>query len=341
MNNSELNILVIGLGSMGKRRIRCLKLLGVKNIYGYELRKDRISEAASKYNIKIIRNLNHIKENYIIHGVIISTPPDKHMEYMNWALENSIHMMIEASVIIDGLSNFLDKSKDKEIAVCPSCTMSFHPAIKKIKEVIETGKLGKVSNLLHHMGHYLPYWHKYEHVSDYYVSKRETGAAREIVPFELTWLIDLIGLPKSVFCKHKKSIHIDGAENIDDTYNILFDYDDKMAIISVDVVSRQCTRSLEIVGSLGHLKWRWELDAIELYFNDEDEATFINYEQTPSAPGYNSNISEQMYVEEIDSFLSHIKGTGIFPNTLKKDIEILNLLKCAEQSQSLSREIII
>ena len=341
MNNDKLSILVIGLGSMGRRRIRCLEELGVKNIYGYDLRADRTSEVKSQHKITILDDLEVFIEIKNIRAVIICTPPDQHLEYMNWAFDNSIDMMIEASVIIQGLRNFLKKSENSQISICPSCTMNFHPAIKKIKEIIENGTLGKVSNVLHHSGHYLPYWHKYEHVSEYYVSTRETGGAREIVPFELTWLMNLIGMPKSVFCKHKKTILIDGAEGIDDTYNILLDYDDKMAVISVDVVSRQCTRTLEIVGSLGHLKWRWELDTVELYFDDENEAVLVSYDQSPSAPGYNQNISEQMYIEETNSFLKQLQREGTFPNTLKDDLQVLNLLECAERSQALSREVSI
>lgn len=41
------NFLVIGLGSMGKRRVRCLQALGVlnENIYGIDTREDRCIEA--------------------------------------------------------------------------------------------------------------------------------------------------------------------------------------------------------------------------------------------------------------------------------------------------------
>ena len=40
-----MNLLVIGLGSMGKRRIRCLQALEVKNIVGFDTRDDRCRSA--------------------------------------------------------------------------------------------------------------------------------------------------------------------------------------------------------------------------------------------------------------------------------------------------------
>ena len=47
-------------------------------------------------------------------------------------------------------------------------------------------------------GSILPDWHTYEDVSEYYVSKKETGGGREIVPFELTWITLVLGFPKRV-----------------------------------------------------------------------------------------------------------------------------------------------
>ena len=54
--------LIIGLGSMGKRRVRCLKVLGISqdNIYGMDKRADRCREAKEKYGIHIIKDENEI-----------------------------------------------------------------------------------------------------------------------------------------------------------------------------------------------------------------------------------------------------------------------------------------
>ena len=48
-------------------------------------------------------------------------------------------------------------------------------------------KIGSKSNF----GHFLPNWHPWEDYRKFYASKKETGAAREVVPFELIWIIAL------------------------------------------------------------------------------------------------------------------------------------------------------
>jgi len=47
-----LKILVVGLGSMGKRRIRNLVKLGYRDILGFDTQKLRRNESSRKYKIK-------------------------------------------------------------------------------------------------------------------------------------------------------------------------------------------------------------------------------------------------------------------------------------------------
>ena len=47
-----LKILVVGLGSMGKRRIRNLVKLGHRDILGFDTQKLRRNESSRKYKIK-------------------------------------------------------------------------------------------------------------------------------------------------------------------------------------------------------------------------------------------------------------------------------------------------
>ena len=49
-----MNFLIIGLGSMGKRRVRNLQALGYRNIIGFDMREDRRKEAKEKYGIQTV-----------------------------------------------------------------------------------------------------------------------------------------------------------------------------------------------------------------------------------------------------------------------------------------------
>ena len=81
MKEKKLSFLVIGLGSMGKRRIRNLQHLGYHDISGFDLREDRCKETAAKYQIPVFSSLEAALDKAKPTAVIISVPPDKQKSY--------------------------------------------------------------------------------------------------------------------------------------------------------------------------------------------------------------------------------------------------------------------
>jgi predicted dehydrogenase len=324
-----MNFLVIGLGSMGKRRIRCLKDLGYKNIIGFDPREDRRKESEDNYNIKTIENIN-LLDSSEIKAFIISTPPDKHDEYIELAINNKKPVFVEASVILDKIPYLNKLAKKNKVLVTPSCTLKFHPAIKIIKDIVTSKKYGKLTNFSYHSGQFLKDWHPWENVKDFYVSKEETSACREMVPFELTWIVDIFGFPKKIKGYYGKTMDI-GAD-IDDTYVISLDFGNCYGNLTVDVISRYATRSLILNLEYGQILWRWDKNIVKLY--DAVTKKWIDYKQIEgrSVEGYNRNIIEEMYIEEIKTFIEAINGAKEFPNSLDDDIKVLELLQEVERS---------
>ena len=329
-----MNFLIVGLGSMGKRRVRCLKALGYENndIAGFDLREDRRKEAEQKYGIKTYSDIGKALDAEKPSAFVISVPPDFHHIYMKTAIENGIHFFVEASVVDTDMDIIKEKLRNTDIVAAPSATLLFHPAIKVISEIIKNGKLGKISNIIFHSGQYLPDWHTYEKVEEYYVSNPATGGAREIVPFELTWLTNLFGLPERVCGNVRKTIAIEGAEKIDDTYNFLLDYEDVLASITIDAVSRHATRRLVINGDQKQLIWDWNLNNVQVYDPLTNKWENISYEMKAAESGYNLNIGENMYIDELNAFIQAIEEKKPFINSIENDHNVLKLLYAIEQA---------
>ena len=230
------NYLVIGLGSMGKRRVRCLIALGVapNNIWGIDIRADRRQEAHKRYGIHVATETDNIDFSNI-KAVIVSLPPDKHFMGAKIAIDHSKPVFIEASVLMEDVKA-IEKYNAGKVFIAPSCTMNFHPLIKEIKKIVQENALGKVCNFSYHSGQFLPDWHPWENVKDFYVSNRKTGGAREIVPFELTWITDIFGMPLDIKGYFKKTADI-GCD-IEDTYVCALNYRDMVGSMTVDVGAR-------------------------------------------------------------------------------------------------------
>lgn len=327
-----MKILVVGLGSMGKRRIRCLKVLGEDSLAGFDPREDRRREAAGQYDIACFDDYAEALRIFRPEALVISVPPDLHHVYISSAIEQKLHFFVEASVVDTGMHETIESLKGLGIVAAPSATLHFHPAIRLIDSIVKSGELGKLSNVLLHSGQFLPDWHTYEPVSDFYVSNRPTGGGREIVPFELSWFTRVFGWPRMVAANYRKTIDIPGAEYIDDTYNMLLDYANFLAVVTVDVVSRYATRRLVVNGGAKQLYWSWDENRVRVYDPSAGVWEDRLYEMKGAAAGYNANIGENMYVEELRNFLDAIRGKRPFFNTMEEDHRVLRLLYKAESS---------
>src|SRR5947208_5509475 len=156
-----MKILVTGLGSMGRRRVRNLLYVGGHEVAGVEPSDARRGEVESELGITAWPDFEDGLA-WSPDAIVISTPPDKHSEFAVAAARAGIHFFTEASVVRDGMDELIEAVAPAEIVAAPSCTMRFHPAVRLLKERLESGTIGRPLAFTHHVGQYLPDWHPWE-----------------------------------------------------------------------------------------------------------------------------------------------------------------------------------
>jgi predicted dehydrogenase len=320
-----MRFLVVGLGSMGKKRLRCLALLGHEAV-GYDVREDRRREAEARYRVRTVARLEDLDLDEF-DAYIVSTPPHLHNPYIELALEHRKPVFVEASFRLEGLEELNRRAKELKVLVAPSRTMIFHPAIREIRRIVKSGEYGRPTNFTYHCGQYLLDWHPYESPREFYAGKRETGGGpREIVPFELFWITDILGMPKRIKGYYGKTMEL--GVDVDDTYAFTLEFDRLYGALVIDTVARYPTRSLILNLERAQILWRIDEDIVKLY--DADLKRWIHYhmpqEKTVPEDGFHV-----MYVEELKAFIDAVEGRGEFPNTLDRDIEVIRLLYQLEE----------
>jgi hypothetical protein len=100
----------------------------------------------------------------------------------------------------------------------------------------------------------------------------------------------------------------------------------------VDVVARYALRRLVLNMERAQVQWSWDEKVVNLYDADRGAWTRIEEPQGAAAAGYNVNIVEEMYIDEMRSFLAAARGEGTFPNTLADDVRILEILETVEST---------
>lgn len=328
-----MRVLLVGIGSMGRRRLRNLAVLGESDVVAFDPVEARREQAAREHGVEVVGELTP----ELLAGVdamIISTPPQWHDPYIALAIENRIPAFIEASVLSEGLPDLAAAASDAGVLLCPSCTMRFHPAIRVIADLVRSSRLGRVTTWTYYMGQYLPDWHPWEDIRSFYVGMRDTSATREMVPFELTWLLDIVGRPSRVAGLLGSTI--DMGVDIDDTYLVALSGDGWMGALTVDVVARHALRQLVMNLERGQIRWRWDTGVVEVFDADTGEWEHVEVaDDTVAAEGYNPNITERMYIDEMAAYLAAVRGEQAFPNTMADDIAVLAV---RDRIESIGRE---
>ena len=177
---------------MGKRRIRNLQNLGQNKIIGFDVRKDRREESKKKYHIETYADVDEAI-NQKPDLIIISTPPDLHLKYVEIAIKNKIPFFTELNLISKDVKKIITCLEKSKIKGFPSCTFYFHPVVLKLKQLLQKKSIGKIILVSHHTGQYLPNWHPWEDYRKFFVSKKETGGAKEILAIDSIWLSNIFG----------------------------------------------------------------------------------------------------------------------------------------------------
>ena len=339
----NFRFLIIGLGSMGKRRIRNFFYHKIKkeNIVGVDPRKDRREEVVKRYGVRTFENFQKAVREFNPDVYIISTPADKHHIYFLHAARNKKHLFVEHPVSDRGYKELMS-IMDSSFVVAPSCTLRFHPAVKIIKEILDKKKIGKILSFQYHFGQYLPNWHPWENFRDVYFSKKNTGACREMFGFELVWLDFALGLGKISEITGFTEKLSDLQMTADDRYTALLKFENKISgNITIDLISKKPFRTLRIIGSDGVLEWEWQENQIRIFDkknldnNSKFKWKIINLKKGRSEKNYIT--TEEMYEEEIGHFLNAIENKSKYPFTLKESLNYLKALFALEKSAKIKK----
>ena len=317
-----MNIAVIGLGSMGKRRIRLIRTVYPDYIIvGIDGREDRRQEASEQFDISCYESLDQI--NAPINCVFVCTSPLSHNAIIHDALSRGFHVFTELNLVSDCYDENMALAKDKGVVLFLSSTFFYREEIKYIRERIATDNRW---NYIYHIGQYLPDWHPWESYKDFFLGDKRTNGCREIMAIELPWLIGTFGDISDVTAIGDKMTGL----NIDYKDNFIIQITHKngnKGCLIVDVVSPVAVRKLEIYSEGKYLLWNGTPESLA-EFNSESKRLekVILSEQTEHMEGYSSFVVENAYKNEINEFFDVVLNGKTPLYGFEQDKKILKLI---------------
>ena len=299
-----MRIVVIGLGSMGKRRVRLIREMYPEcGIIGVDSREDRREEVGSMLGIKCYPSTTYIDEK--IDCAFICTSPLSHSLIITDCLKNGWHVFTELNLVSDRYDENIELAKERNLTLFLSSTFYYREETKYISSRITKDKKW---NYIYHIGQYLPDWHPWENYRDFFIGDKQTNGCREIMAIELPWLTGAFGDIESIQVMSDKITEL--KIGFDDNYMILVKHTNgNKGMLVVDVVSPAAVRKLEAYSENGYVAWNGTPDSIVEYNTDTKKLeSVVLHEVAEHKDGYSAFIVENAYKNEIRDFFDVVQG---------------------------------
>lgn len=316
-----MKIVVIGLGSMGKRRIRLIKeMYPDYTIIGIDGREDRRKEACSQFDVKCMDSINDLDS---ADCAFICTSPLSHNSLIHECLLKGWNVFTELNLVPDGYQENMSLAKTMGRTLFLSSTFFYREEIRYIRSKISVDKKWNYS---YHIGQYLPDWHPWENYKDFFLGDKRTNGCREIMAIEIPWLTATFGEVETVNVLSDKLT----ALNIDYKDNFIIQLQHKngnKGSLIVDVVSPVAVRKLEVYSEGAYISWNGTPDSVAEFDVQSKKLVPVTLsEQTEHIDGYSAFVVENAYKNEIREFFNVVNGIAKAQYGFDQDLKVLKLI---------------
>ena len=301
-----MKLLIVGLGSMGKRRARLIRGIdGAIRLAGVDSAPARRQEALDLGLVgAAYHDLPAALDAFAPDAALVCTAPLAHADLITRLLTAGLPVFTELNLVADGYDRNLALAAEKGVPLFLSSTMLYRRETRYIKQ--QVADFGKPVHYIYHIGQYLPDWHPWENYRNFFVGDARTGGVREILGIDLPWLLDAFGPVEGL------TVQVDRISGLGLPYPdcatlLLRHASGAQGVLAADVVSPKAVRNFECFGDGLHLFWEGNPKAL-YRFADGDKQYVDTYGDFTHDPRYSDNIVENAYVDELTNFFGVLQG---------------------------------
>lgn len=148
----ERIVALVGVGSWGKNICRNLWEMGVLHSV-YDAREEIREELKEKYpSLPLGQSFEELLENPEIKATVLATPAKTHYELAKKALLAGKDVFVEKplSLNLEEARELVSLAQEKERVLMVGHILHYHPAVVKLKELVEKGTIGEIQYLYAH-----------------------------------------------------------------------------------------------------------------------------------------------------------------------------------------------
>ncbi len=335
-----MRVLVVGLGGIGQRHLRNLRVLlgpeaelsafrvrGLNLTFTDQLEIEPDTEVGAKYGVQVFQDLaDALATKPEI--AFICNPTSLHIPVALRLAQEGCHLFIEKPVShsLEGIEELLAILKIKGLVSMVGYQLRFHPLLLKLREWINDYRLGRIVAVRAEVGEYLPGWHRYEDYRQMYASRADLGGGVVLSQIhEIDYLGWLFGWPHRVFAVggHLSRLEVD----VEDTASLILETTVEGRSIPIhlhmDYVQRPPSRTCQVIGDAGKAVMDLRASTATLY--DDCGNTL----ETVSRSGFPRN---QLFLDEVSCFLDCVSRRTPSPCNLREGLRSLKVALAAKAS---------
>lgn len=323
-----MKILIAGFGSIGRRHFRNLRALGEGDILLYRtgystLADDELSGFPVETDLQAA--LAHQPQ-----AVIVANPTALHLDVAIPAAQAGCHLFLEKPVShsLARLDELQQAVQLTGVQVLIGFQFRFHPGLKKVRQILQSGVVGRPLSVRAHWGEYLPNWHPWEDYRQGYAARSDLGGGVVLTlshPIDyLRWLFGEVAEVRS-FAGRLSDLEV-GTE---DLAEILMRFESGViGSLHLDYCQQPPAHHMEIICTGGTIRWDNADGAVNLYQVDA-----AGWESFPVPAGFDRN---DMFLDQTRHFLDVVRGAAQPVCTLEDGARALALALAARDGSSLT-----
>jgi predicted dehydrogenase len=311
-----MRVLIIGLGSIGQRHVRNLRILlgdqvelmavrvrGLNHILTDTLQVEAPDGLCEKYGIRAFGTLEQALACKP-EAAFICNPNSMHIGTALELARAGCHLFIEKPLAHEyaGVEELIEIVERKGLVATVGYQLRFHPCLMTTHRLLESNAIGPVLAVQAESGEYMPGWHTYEDYREAYAAHRAYGGGVLLAQIhDMDYLYWFFGLPRQVFALggHLSSLELD----VEDVASTLMQCEKDGSRFPVhlhqDYLQRPARRTCRIIGDRGKI----EADMVGLTVKAYDGSG-----QIAESHEFRDFQRNKMFLEETRRFLASIES---------------------------------
>lgn len=329
---------VVGCGSIGTRHLRNLHALGCEHLVAVDADPAAAHRAAAPVGASAAPTLAGA-----LHAgadvVIVATPTHLHLGPALEAVRGGAALLVEKPLAhaLDGVDALVAEAEAAGTLALVACNLRFHPGLARLRELARAGGIGRVLSARIEYGGWLPGWRPAQDYRTGYAARRATGGGIVLDAIhELDVARWLMGEPSHVACfaGQLSSLEI---ETEDVAAVILRHPSGALAEVHLDYVQRTVSRTCQLIGEEGTLRWDWTTGETRLFRASAGASAPAaagpsdGWFSFPAPAGWEPN---DMYLAELRHLLACLEGREAPAQTLAEGRDVLATALAALRSSA-------